>query len=171
MPHNQIRVLLVCLGNICRSPLAEVVVKNAAKRRGLDHLHIESAGTGNWHVGGAADIRSAAKALQYGLDLSQHRAQQITASNIHRWHWFVAMDGENRRALLDMGAPESRVILMRQFESAHDSISENTPDVPDPYYGGSDGFEHAYQMLVNNTDPLLDFLESRSGISAVTQPQ
>ena len=158
MPHNQIRVLLVCLGNICRSPLAEVVVKDAAKRRGLKHFHIESAGTGDWHIGGGADTRSAAKARQYGLNLSQHSAQQITAASIQHWHWFVAMDGENRRELLRMGAPESRLLLMRQFESGHDSV----PDVPDPYYGGTDGFEHAYQMLVSNTDALLDFLEAQS---------
>jgi len=150
------RVLFVCLGNICRSPLAEVVVRSVAEHRGLRHYHFESAGTGNWHVGGGADPRSAAKASEHGLDLSVHRAQQITAANCHGWDWLVAMDGENRRELLRMGVPESKLLLMRQFESG-----SSVPDVPDPYYGGPDGFEHAYQMLTENAEALLDYLESR----------
>jgi len=155
--HDTVRVLFVCLGNICRSPLAEVIVRAAAEKRGLRHYHFESAGTGNWHVGGAADPRSAAKAREYGLDLSGHRAQQISAQNCSGWDWLIAMDAENRRELLRMGVPESRLLMMRQFEN-----STYIPDVPDPYYGGPDGFEHAYQMLAANAERLLDFLESQT---------
>jgi len=156
MAHNTMRILFVCLGNICRSPLAEVIVKAAAAQRGLDQYHFESAGTGNWHIGGSADPRSAAKAAEYGLDLSTHKAQQVTPMNCHNWDWFVAMDSENRRELINMGVPESRLLMMRQFEN-----SKAPPNVPDPYYGGSDGFEHAYQMLASNAEHLLDFLENQ----------
>ncbi|MDQ6997435.1 MAG: low molecular weight protein-tyrosine-phosphatase [Mariprofundus sp.] len=151
---NKTRVLFVCLGNICRSPLAEVVVKSVAKQRALDHYHFESAGTGDWHIGKSADHRSASKAIDHGLDLSQHRAQQITDQNIHNWNWFVAMDQANYQDLLSMGADASKVLLMRQFENP-----TNIPDVPDPYYGGAAGFEDAYQMLVANAEGLLEFLE------------
>ncbi len=158
--QQQVRVLFVCLGNICRSPLAEVVVKSVADRRGVSHqYHFESAGTGDWHVGGAADRRSASKAIEHGLNLSQHRAQQITAHEMNDWHWFVAMDQANYQSLLDMGADAGQVLMMRQFES-EDGAS--VLDVPDPYYGATDGFEHVYQMLIANAASLLDFLERQS---------
>ncbi|HKI62675.1 MAG TPA: low molecular weight protein-tyrosine-phosphatase [Mariprofundaceae bacterium] len=150
-----VRVLFVCLGNICRSPLAEIIVRHAARQRQLDgRYHFASAGTGDWHVGKGADPRSAATAEQHGLDLSPHRARQITARGISGWDWFVAMDRENRRNLLAMGVPASRVLLMRQFEAG-----DITADVPDPYYGGPDGFEQAYAMLSANAEDLLDYLE------------
>jgi len=155
--NKKTRVLFVCLGNICRSPLAEVVVKGTAQNRAIKHYHFESAGTGDWHIGKAADRRSASKAIDHGLDLSQHRAQQITAKKIKNWHWFVAMDRGNYQDLLSMGADASRVLLMRQFENP-----VNIPDVPDPYYGGPEGFEDAYQMLVANAEALLDYLELQS---------
>ncbi len=148
-----VRILFVCLGNICRSPLAEVIVRHLSGQRGLDgRYHFASAGTGDWHVGGPADPRSAATARRHGLDLEAHRARQITADGIGDWHWFVAMDRANRQELLHMGAPSERVLLMRQFEGGD-------ADVPDPYYGGPDGFEQAYAMLTDNAERLLDFLE------------
>jgi len=153
MSHH-LRVLFVCLGNICRSPLAEVVVKAAAKHRGLEKsFHFESAGTGNWHVGGSADPRSASKALEKGLTLVAHRAQQITSNNIDEWDIFVAMDQANKRDLIALGARPEQVLMMRAYE-----MINPVPDVPDPYYGGALGFEDAYQMLTKNAEGLLDKL-------------
>jgi len=150
-----IRVLFVCLGNICRSPLAEIIVHGQAEKKGLSKQFLfASAGTGNWHIGGPADVRSAQTAARHGLDLSQHRAQQVTASMADDWDWFVAMDADNRMNLLAMGVSEERLLMMRQFESE----SSLTLDVPDPYYGGEDGFEDAYHMLSANADRLLDYL-------------
>jgi protein-tyrosine phosphatase len=157
--YQKTRVLFVCLGNICRSPLAEVVVKSVAEQRENNRYHFESAGTGDWHVGGSADRRSASKAIEHGLNLSDHRAQQITAQKIKRWHWFVAMDEANYQALLAMGADASRVLKVRQFES---SEGGSVADVPDPYYGAEDGFEHVYQMLMANAESLLDYLEQHA---------
>jgi len=152
--NSPLRVIFVCLGNICRSPLAEVVVKAVAEKRGiLSTFHFESAGTGNWHVGGAADQRSAAKAVEHGLNLQHHKAQQIRAEHIKDWDVFVAMDQANHRDLIAMGARKEQVLMMRDFED-----SNHAPDVPDPYYGGGDGFEDAYQMLKLNADGLLDDL-------------
>ncbi len=151
MNKRPLRVLFVCLGNICRSPLAEVVVKSVAQKQGLlDQFHFESAGTGSWHVGGGADPRSASKALEKGLSLEQHQAQQITQRNIADWDVFVAMDSDNRRNLIAMGAKPEQVIMMRAFEGINPA-----PDVPDPYFGGAHGFEDAYQMLTTNAEDLL----------------
>jgi len=156
--HKATRVLFVCLGNICRSPLAEVIVCGQAEKKGLlNELAFASAGTGDWHIGGRADPRSAQTANQHGLDLSQHRAQQITAENIKDWDWFVAMDADNHRNLLRMGVKPERLLMMRQFESD----SEISLDVPDPYYGGADGFEDAYHMLCDNADSLLNYLAEK----------
>jgi len=150
-----LRVLFVCLGNICRSPLAEVVVKSIAEEQGVSPMfHFESAGTGDWHVGKGADPRSASKALEKGLSLADHQAQQITQRNIHDWDVFVAMDSDNRRNLIAMGAKPEQVVMMRVFEG-----SEQTFDVPDPYYGGAAGFEDAYQMLILNGQGLLQYLQ------------
>jgi len=159
MSGQALSVLFVCLGNICRSPLAEVVVRDRASRRGLDGaFKFASAGTGSWHIGNGADQRSAETARKYGLDLSCHAAQQITPEKIERWEWFVAMDENNRADLIRMGVPGDRLLLMRQFEPGF----ESTPDVPDPYYGGPDGFEDAYRMLCENADRLLDYLEQQA---------
>ena len=159
------RVLFVCLGNICRSPLAEIIVQGQADKKAMaDMFEFASAGTGDWHVGGRADVRSAATAKQHGLDLSQHKAQQITRHTIAQWDWFVAMDADNRRNLLVMGVPENRLLMMRQFESmqGESAQSQSIKDVPDPYYGGTDGFEDAYIMLRDNADALLDYLTNKS---------
>ncbi len=156
----RLRLLMVCLGNICRSPLAEAVVRKTLRERGLeDRYLLASAGTGSWHVGGGADPRSVETARRHGLDLSGHVARQITPRGIADWDWFVAMDASNRMDLLDMGAPAERVLMMRQFEAGGDP--DLAPDVPDPYYGGPDGFEQAWTMLENNAERLIDFLEKR----------
>lgn len=154
--NQPLRVLFVCLGNICRSPLAEVVVKSVAQEQALSHMfHFESAGTGDWHVGKGADPRSSSKAVEKGLSLDDHQAQQVTPRNIHDWDVFVAMDSDNQRNLIAMGAKPEQVVMMRAFEGA-----EQTPDVPDPYYGGTGGFEDAYQMLILNAQGLLQYLQN-----------
>jgi len=151
-----LRVLFVCLGNICRSPLAEAIARRQAEEMGVaDRFHFASAGTGDWHVRSGADPRSAATARQFGLDLSSHRARQITAENIADWDWLIAMDRANRRDLLAMGAPAERVWMMRRFEAPDGNGME---DVPDPYYGGPDGFLLMYRILSDNVDAIIEAL-------------
>jgi len=159
MTHQPLRVLFVCLGNICRSPLAEVVAKSVAETKELAEMfHFESAGTGDWHVGKGADPRSASKALEKGLSLENHQAQQITRHNIHAWDVFVAMDADNKRNLMRLGAKPEQIVMMRAFEG-----TQTAPDVPDPYYGGASGFEDAYQMLKVNAEGLLSHLQGYQG--------
>lgn len=153
MHQKKQRILLVCLGNICRSPLAEVVMRHQAEIMGLhQQFEFSSAGTGDWHIGGGADLRSAATALQHGLSLEKHKAQQICKKNIDAWDYFIAMDGNNKHDLLRLGVPSSKLFMMREYEGEHDL------DVPDPYYGGSDGFDLVYELLRNNATCLLQNL-------------
>jgi len=157
--RDSIRILFVCLGNICRSPLAEAVIRQREQERGLDGCFLfGSAGTGDWHIGGGADARSIITAKAHGLDLGTHRARQITSENIPGWHWFVAMDAENRMDLLAMGANRNRVLMMRQFETPGDAAL----DVPDPYFDTENGFELVYRLFEANADPLLDYLIAES---------
>ncbi len=157
--QDKIRVLFVCLGNICRSPLAEAIVHQRARERGMDRrFRFASAGTGDWHVGSGADIRSVLTARKHGLDLSSHHACQLITSDIRNWHWFVVMDAGNRSDLLAMGARKSRVLMMRQFESAGAAPA----DVPDPYYEGEHGFDRIYAILMKNADLLLDYLDANN---------
>ncbi|OIO71562.1 MAG: protein tyrosine phosphatase [Zetaproteobacteria bacterium CG12_big_fil_rev_8_21_14_0_65_55_1124] len=149
-----IRVLFVCLGNICRSPLAEFIVRQRAIERGFsDRFHFESAGTGDWHIGNGADRRMHQTAAGHDIDLGPHRASQITRNRIDQWDWFIAMDRANYNDLLSLGAKKERTLLMRQFEN-----EDRPPDVPDPYYGGEQGFEEVFQLLSENADSLLDHL-------------
>ncbi len=153
---SPIRILFVCLGNICRSPLVEAIARQYIQSQAWEErFHLASAGTGNWHIGRGADPRSAETAQAHGLDLSTHRAQQITLHNMDAWDWFIAMDDENHLNLLAMGVPPSRLLMMRQFEHQQ----PHAASVPDPYYGGEQGFEQVYHMLVANTPKIFAHIQ------------
>ena len=142
-------VLFVCLGNICRSPLAEWVFRAEAERRGvLSRLLVGSCGTGGWHEGEGADPRTLATAERHGLRM-RHTARQLRPeTDFARHELLIAMDRTNERDMMALGAPRDRVRLMRSFDPSFlgGSLSK-APDVPDPYYGGPDGFEEVYGML------------------------
>ncbi len=147
------RICFVCLGNICRSPLALAIARRVAEEKGLSQrLHLDSAGLGDWHIGKPADARTLAVAARFGLDLSGHRARQIQPEELSSWDWLVAMDADNREGLLALGADPARVIMMRTPEG------EPAPDVPDPYWDGDAGFVRVYRMLARNMPPLLRML-------------
>jgi protein-tyrosine phosphatase len=147
-----IRICFVCLGNICRSPTAEAVMKHLVSQAGLaDRVHIESAGTGDWHVGEPRDRRSQATAAARGVPLSG-RAQQFTAADFDRFEYVVAMDGSNLDNLRQMApspAARGKISLLRSFEGEGQSTGQAAsaqPDVPDPYYGGAHGFEDVFDI-------------------------
>jgi len=159
-----VRVLFVCLGNICRSPLAEFIVRQRAIERGFnDRFHFASAGTGDWHIGMGADRRMSQTAAAHGIDLSPHRASRITHSRIDQWNWLVAMDQSNLNDLLSMGAEAERTLMMRQFEN-----DDHPPGVPDPYYGGEQGFEDVFDILSMNADALIDYLDRQYRMTTKT---
>lgn len=136
------RVLLVCLGNICRSPTAEAAVREAAEEAGLD-IQIDSAGTGAWHVGNPPDRRMTAAAAEDGLELSGS-ARQVMVDDFSDYDLIVAMDASNRDDLLRLaadGGARDRVRLFRDY------AGEVGQDVPDPYYGGPDGFREVVTIV------------------------
>ena len=136
------KILMVCLGNICRSPLAEGIL---ASKLPAEHFTIDSAGTGNYHIGKKPDHRSIAIAKEKGLDISKQKARQFTSRDFSDYDYIYAMDGSNFQNILAV-APDAaskskvKIILNELFPN------ENV-DVPDPYFGLENGFEIVYKML------------------------
>ena len=149
-------VLFVCLGNICRSPLAEGVFRHLVEERGLeDAFDIDSAGTGSWHMGQPPDHRSVQVAADHGITLTG-AARQVEARDLRRFDLIVAMDRENLHDLEELARGDgasARLRLLRDFDPEADQ-----PDVPDPYYDGARGFETVYRMVRRSCERLLDEL-------------
>ncbi len=144
-------VLMVCLGNICRSPMAEGLMLAAVRRRGLaDHFRIDSAGTGGWHAGEPPDPRMLATARARGVDLPS-RARQIRAEDWTRFDHVLCMDRSNLAGVRAAGCPEGRSHLMLSV------LAESVrTEVPDPYHGGPEGFELVFDLLAEATEAWLD---------------
>lgn len=158
-------MLFVCLGNICRSPMAEGIFIHLAGRRGvLDQFEIDSCGLGGWHVGNRADPRARATAAKNGVDLPSCARKFDPKSDPERFDLLLAMDASNARGLIDRGTPPEKVRLMRSFDPAlRDKLDERgwpkpgvEIDVPDPYYGADGGFDQVYAMLVRACEGLLN---------------
>jgi protein-tyrosine phosphatase len=130
-------VLFVCLGNICRSPLAEAAFRREAKLTGLD-IEIDSAGTGHWHIGEPPDRRARTVALRHGIDISTYRARQVQQGDFHRFSHIVALDPQNLadlRAVKPKGALAAMSLLLDHVPGREGQA------VADPYYGGTEAFE------------------------------
>lgn len=146
-----IRLLFVCLGNICRSPLAEGLVKHHAEKQGiLDRLEIDSAGTGAWHIGNPPDQRSIAVAKKHGLDISGQRARKIKVEDFDLYDYLFAMDNSNLNDLISL-SPHEHHGKIRLF--THYDDSQKGQEVPDPYY--NDGFDGVYAMVDHAAEQLI----------------
>jgi protein-tyrosine phosphatase len=144
------RILFVCMGNICRSPTAEGVMRHLLAERGLDgQIEVQSAGTGGWHAGDPPDARATATARARGITL-EGTARQVTAADFEDFDLLVAMDRQNLRDLLAIAPPgsEDKIRLLLDEER----------DVPDPYYGGPRGFEEVLDLVQAGCEQLLDDL-------------
>ena len=154
-----VKVLFVCLGNICRSPTAEGVFTALIHREGLsDLVSIDSAGTGAWHVGDQPDRRAQAAAKTRGYDLSTQRARQIKETDFWDFDYVIAMDSQNHSDL-SMMAPASVQDRIRMFLSF--AADKGIRDVPDPYYGGPDGFDHVLDLVEAASLGLLQDIRKR----------
>lgn len=153
-------ILFICLGNICRSPLAEGVFRHEARKRGLSHrLTIASAGTGGWHVGNAPDRRSIDIANAHGIDIASQTCQRLKSSDFHDFDLILAMDNANvadARAINHDDGP-AELVLFTQYARI-DISSGQFREIPDPYYGGPHGFETAYTMIKQASIGTLDRL-------------
>ncbi len=141
------------MGNICRSPLAQAIFKQKALKKGLqDMFEVDSAGTGPWHVGKPPDPRSIAIAKKNNVPIS-HVGRQFSV-NDQLFDYILPMDSDNLRNILHvLGAHHDGLLLMRHFDT-----QEKDADVPDPYYGGEDGFQNIYQILDRSCEQLLNYL-------------
>jgi protein-tyrosine phosphatase len=147
------KILMVCLGNICRSPMAEGVLRHLAKEKGID-LHIDSAGTNRYHTGEAPDPRAQQAMRKHGMDIGDLRARTIEAADLERFDLLLVMDKSNLRdvtALAPSPALKEKVRLLMDHAPGF-----GASEVPDPYYGGDEGFDEVHRMLVAACEALLE---------------
>ena len=161
MAKRSIRVLFVCLGNICRSPAAEGVFKHLLNESNLDsEIEVDSAGTSSYHIGEPADARMRTSASARGVELTS-RSRMVSARDFERFDLLIAMDRSNYRELQRLaGAAEGKLRLMSEFLAEADR-SRFPEEVPDPYYGEDDGFEFVLNMLQAASPGLLEELQTR----------
>ena len=138
----KIKILMVCLGNICRSPLAEGILKSKIDS---NNVYVDSAGTGHWHIGKKPDLRSIEVAKKHQLDITDQRGRQFSKQDFDDFDYIFVMDNSNKKDILSIARNDS------DKEKIHLILNEIFPnenmDVPDPYYGGSEGFKNVYRML------------------------
>ncbi|MBT8209117.1 MAG: low molecular weight phosphotyrosine protein phosphatase [Eudoraea sp.] len=149
----QIKVLMVCLGNICRSPLAEGILKSKVDP---SRILVDSAGTAGYHVGSSPDDRSIAVARKFQIDISQQRCRRFVIEDFDRFDHIFVMDQSNYQDVLELAQRESHI---RKVRLILEETNLDYEEVPDPYYGGESGFDHVYQLLDNACNVLAERLK------------
>ena len=153
------KILFVCLGNICRSPLAEAIFKDKVKRKNLDGtFEIDSCGTSNYHIGDIPDARTFAIARKHGISMD-HIVRQLTLEDLEEYDYILAMDRNNFQNILrlsDNAVHKEKIFMMREFDSI-----DKGKEVPDPYYGNEREFQDVFDMLTRCSDNFLDWLSNR----------
>jgi low molecular weight protein-tyrosine phosphatase len=137
-----VKILMVCLGNICRSPLAEGILQSKLSK---EDFFVDSAGTGNWHVDQGPDKRSIQTAKNRGLDITNQRGRQINKADFDTFDYIYVMDSSNYKNVIAIAPNEQAKSKVKMILS--ELFSDKNIDVPDPYYGGQNGFEQVYDML------------------------
>jgi protein-tyrosine phosphatase len=162
MAFDPVRVLFVCMGNICRSPVAEAVFRHQVRERGLEaRFEIDSAGTSGYHDGSPPDRRSTETAFRRGIALTG-RSRRVTADDLRTFDYVIAMDGDNERELRQLFAASggtSRVHRLREWDPRPDA-----GDVPDPYYGGARGFDDVHDIVERASAAFLDHVVREHGL-------
>jgi protein-tyrosine phosphatase len=160
--NRGIKVLFVCMGNICRSPTAEGVFRQLVERAGLaDRITIDSAGTGEWHIGSPPDPRACKAAAKRGYDLTALRGRQVSRKDFSDFDYVIAMDDENVRALKRL-SPREHVHKVKRFT---DFCSTGACSVPDPYAGGPQGFELVLDLVEDAAQGFLRHIRAELGVS------
>jgi len=152
------KILFVCLGNICRSPAAEGIFNQKIKERDLENFFIvDSAGTGNWHVGNLPDQRMRSTALSRGIELNS-RSRQIEENDLYEFDQILVMDKDNLNAVKSLTKDQNNPINSKIKLILNYSKNSQLDEVPDPYYGGQNGFEKVIDLLDDAIDGLIDSL-------------
>lgn len=163
----KISVLFVCLGNICRSPLAmNLFIREVSEKGFSDYFEIDSCGTSDYHIGSSPDSRTVENALKNGLEIN-HSARQLTPSDLEKYDYLLAMDRNNFaniRSLDPSGQYEHKIFLMRDFDP-----KEIGAEVPDPYFGGEQGFQNVYDILKRSVSHFLNKIVEEHKISTPRQ--
>jgi protein-tyrosine phosphatase len=159
-----VNVLFVCLGNICRSPLAEGILKDKVVQKGLaDYIKVDSAGTSGWHINEAPDRRSADIALRNGIKLD-HVGRQLLSDDFSRFDYIIAMDSQNFNNIINLqdSNPDgnAEIYMIQEFDN-----KQSGHDVPDPYYGGPNGFQLVYDMMDESITNFLDHIVTNHNLS------
>jgi protein-tyrosine phosphatase len=156
---KKIKVLFVCLGNICRSPLAEAIFKHKIKAKGLtDLVEADSCGTSNYHIGSQPDPRTIANATRNGVSID-HCGRQLCTDDFEQFDFILAMDRSNYTNIMRLPGSDAfayKVQLMREFDPA-----EKGGEVPDPYYGGEKGFQEVFDILDRTMESFISYLEKQ----------
>lgn len=153
-----VNVLFVCLGNICRSPISQGVFEDLLRREGLEgEVFVDSAGTGAWHIGHPPDERGQERAGRRGIHLSGQRARQVTPEDCQRFDYVVVMDWDNYESVSSLCRHST--VEIRLFLDYASGIEQE--EVPDPYYGGPDGFEHVLDLVEAASRGLLDDIREK----------
>lgn len=151
---------MVCLGNICRSPLAEGVLRDKLEKAGISAI-VDSAGTANYHVGQSADPRSIESGASHGIDISGLKGRQFEVADYDNFDWIYVMDKSNYRNALSLARGDNdkaKVDLLLNLSNPDQFLN-----VPDPYYGGPQGFENVYQMIDEACDVIIQNLQREQG--------
>ena len=148
------KVLMVCLGNICRSPLAEGILKSKSK-----NIIVDSAGTAGYHIGNKPDIRSIEIAEKYNLDISDQRARQFNTNDFNIYDKIYAMDNDNYSKIISLAENQKEIDKVDLI--LNESYPNQYKSVPDPYYGGEKGFENIFHLLDNACEKIIERYEKR----------
>lgn len=158
--ENPFKICFVCLGNICRSPTAEGIFKHLVNKEGLQsYFYIDSAGTSAFHIGEPANSKSQRTADKHGIKLHS-KARRFEPQDIEEFDLVIAMDEENYQNLLQMAKTDAearKIRMMRDFDP-----EPGNGNVPDPYYGGIDGFESVFRIIYRSSEALLNFLKEKA---------
>lgn len=149
---DRVGVLFICLGNICRSPLGEGLMREKVRAAGLaDRIFVDSCGTSSYHEGELPNPNSVAIARRHGIDITDQRSRQITRGDLTRFRWLIAMDASNQRNVQKLG--DCTVHLLRDFDPS------GPGDVPDPWGGSGDGYRRVYEIVDRSCEILLQRIE------------
>ncbi len=156
---SKVSVLFVCLGNICRSPTAHAVFRNMVAEQGLENeIEIDSAGTAAYHIGKHPDMRSMEVARNRGIEMLDLRARKVDFGDFYQYDYILAMDDENYHNLMEMALPEHHDKIQMFLDYSQDYDER---EVPDPYYGGAQGFEHVFNLVGSASEGLLEHIKKR----------